>query len=96
MAADGMGLFLVKERTKTGGAIGGPEQFQGFALLLDSYKNGQTIGNFPLVSLLFIFEYKKIISFINDITNINMIWVIYKSLLSNKKINLKKIKYIYS
>ena len=56
-----MGLFLVKERTKTGGAIGGPEQFQGFALLLDSYKNGQTTGNFPLVSLLFIFEHKKIL-----------------------------------
>jgi len=50
VAADGMGLFLVKERTKTGGAIGGPEQFQGFALLLDSYKNGQTTGNFPLIS----------------------------------------------
>ena len=50
VAADGMGLFLVKERTKQGSAIGGPERFQGFALLLDSYKNGGTAGNFPLVS----------------------------------------------
>ena len=45
-----MGLFLVKERTKQGSAIGGPERFQGMAILLDSYKNGGTTGNFPLVS----------------------------------------------
>ena len=50
VAADGMGLFLVKERTKQGSAIGGPERFQGMAILLDSYKNGGTTGNFPLVS----------------------------------------------
>jgi len=50
VAADGMGLFLVKERTEQGSAIGGPERFQGFALLLDSYKNGGTAGNFPLIS----------------------------------------------
>jgi len=50
VAADGMGLFLVKERTKQGSAIGGPERFQGMAILLDSYKNGGTTGNFPLIS----------------------------------------------
>ena len=53
VAADGMGLFLVKERTKQGSAIGGPERFQGMAVLLDSYKNGGTTGNFPLVSYSF-------------------------------------------
>ena len=54
VAADGMGLFLVKERTKQGSAIGGPERFQGMAILLDSYKNGGTTGNFPLVSFNFL------------------------------------------
>ena len=49
-----MGLFLVKERTKQGSAIGGPERFQGMAILLDSYKNGGTTGNFPLVSFNFL------------------------------------------
>ena len=56
VAADGMGLFLVKERTKQGSAIGGPERFQGMAVLLDSYKNGGTTGNFPLVSYSFFFK----------------------------------------
>ena len=49
IAADGMGLFLIRERTKVGSAIGGPETFRGLAILLDSYKNGQTTGNFPQV-----------------------------------------------
>ena len=52
-----MGLFLVKERTKQGSAIGGPERFQGMAILLDSYKNGGTTGNFPLVSFNFFLSY---------------------------------------
>lgn len=50
IAADGMGLFLIRERTKVGSAIGGPETFRGLAILLDSYKNGQTTGNFPQIS----------------------------------------------
>ena len=65
VAADGMGLFLIKERTKSGGAIGGPTIFQGFALLLDSYKNGQTTGNFPLVRITpdFLYSYTCILDF---------------------------------
>ena len=42
---------LQQERTKSGGAIGGPHNFIGMAILLDSYKNGNTAGNFPLVSI---------------------------------------------
>ena len=49
IAADGMGLFLVHQRTQKGSAIGGPDTFKGMAVLLDSYKNGQTTGNFPQV-----------------------------------------------
>ena len=56
-----MGLFLVKERTKQGSAIGGPERFQGMAILLDSYKNGGTTGNFPLVSFSFSFTFITVI-----------------------------------
>ena len=64
IAADGMGLFLAKERTTFGSAIGGPEKFTGMAILLDSYRNAQTSSPFPQVfkvSKFFIFG-----QFIND------------------------------
>ena len=54
IAADGMGLFLVKERTTFGSAIGGPEKFTGMAVLLDSYRNAQTSSPFPQVFNFFI------------------------------------------
>ena len=50
IAADGMGLFLVKERTTFGSAIGGPEKFTGMAILLDSYRNAATSSPFPQVN----------------------------------------------
>jgi len=50
IAADGMGLFLAKERTTFGSAIGGPEKFTGMAILLDSYRNAQTSSPFPQIS----------------------------------------------
>ena len=50
IAADGLGMFIIKERGQFGSALGGPAQFTGFAAFLDSYKNGQQTGNFPQVS----------------------------------------------
>jgi len=43
-------MFIIKERGKFGSALGGPSQFTGFAAFMDSYKNGQTTGNFPQVA----------------------------------------------
>jgi len=50
IAADGLGMFIIKERGKFGSALGGPRGFTGFAAFMDSYKNGQTTGNFPQIS----------------------------------------------
>jgi len=50
IAADGLGMFVIKERGQFGSALGGPTTFTGFAAFLDSYKNGQQTGNFPQIS----------------------------------------------
>ena len=49
IAADGLGMFIIKERGQFGSALGGPSTFTGFAALMDSYKNGGQTGNFPQV-----------------------------------------------
>lgn len=50
LAADGFAFWYVNQKKQEGGTFGGPDQFKGLGIMLDTYKNGASTGAFPRVS----------------------------------------------
>lgn len=50
LAADGLAIWYISAKKQEGGVFGGPNQWKGLGVFLDTYKNGQSSGAFPRVS----------------------------------------------